>query len=251
MRDEEDPFAAIETVRLRLRCAQERDAHALARLMTPEISARLASWPEALSVLESRDRIRAIRLKAQERQAVPFVIEPRFDRDVAGWLSIVQTTDDPTTATVTYWLHKAHRGKGLLREAAPVALAYAFANLGIKRVRAAVQTDNGASLAVIASLGMRPLGPGRIWCAARNQEEDCLWFELAAGDVANLEGTVVAGHGTTPETVSPPADEPPPEICGANHQCPLGRSARGGHPGSRPRSPALQARQRGAAKARP
>ncbi len=50
--------------------------------------------------------------------------------------------------------------------------------MDIARVRAAVQADNAASLAVVRLLGMAPLGEGRIWCPARGRDEPCLWFEV-------------------------------------------------------------------------
>jgi RimJ/RimL family protein N-acetyltransferase len=64
-----------------------------------------------------------------------------------------------------------------MREAGPVAVELAFKHMDIDCLRAAVQPDNVASLAVVRLLGFGPLGEGRIWCPARGIEETCLWFE--------------------------------------------------------------------------
>jgi len=64
-----------------------------------------------------------------------------------------------------------------MREAGPVAVELAFQHMDIDCLRAAVQPDNGASLAVIRLLGFDAMGEGRIWCPARGVEETCFWFE--------------------------------------------------------------------------
>ena len=169
----------IETDRLRLRCAEPRDAAALAGLMSEAVSRRLASWPVPYTPLMALDRIAGVRMAAAELRSLPLVIERRADGAVLGWISISRAPGDNATALITYWLGEAFQGLGTMREAAPAALARAFEAMDILRVRAAVQVDNAASLAVVRLLGMAPLGEGRIWCPARGREEACLWFEIA------------------------------------------------------------------------
>lgn len=175
---------AVETPRLRLRCPEPRDAEALATLMNETISRRLASWPVPYTPLMALDRIAGIRMAAEAGRSLPLVMERREDGAVTGWISISCAPGNPRTALITYWLGEPFHGLGLMREAAPAALAEAFRVLDIDRVRAAVQVDNGASLAVVELLGMRPMGTGRIWCPSRGQEESCLWFEVARPDAA-------------------------------------------------------------------
>lgn len=167
----------IETPRLRLRCAEPHDADALSGMMDAAISLRLATWPVPYTPDMALDRIAGVRMAAAERRSLPLVIERRGDGAVLGWISISRAPGDATTALITYWLGQAFQGQGLMREAAPAALAQAFRSLDVARVRAAVQADNAASLAVVRLLGMVPLGEGRIWCPARGREEACLWFE--------------------------------------------------------------------------
>lgn len=169
---------AVVTPRLRLRCAEPRDAEALAAMMNSGISRRLASWPVPYTPLMAADRIAGVRMAAAERRSLPLVIEHRADGAVAGWISISRAPGDASTALITYWLGEGFQGQGLMREAAPAALAEAFRCMDIARVRAAVQADNPASLAVMRLLGMAQLGEGRIWCPARGRDEPCLWFEV-------------------------------------------------------------------------
>ncbi|HEY4252614.1 MAG TPA: GNAT family N-acetyltransferase [Roseomonas sp.] len=168
----------LGTSRLRLRMAREADAHDLAMLMTPAISRRLASWPAPLSVEDALLRIATARRTAWDNGSTPLVLELRSGGAICGWMSLMRDRADPMTGTLTYWLGEAYHGLGLMREAAPVVIAHGFAAMELARVRAAVQSDNLASQAVLRGLGMQPLGPGRIWCPARDQEEGCLWFEM-------------------------------------------------------------------------
>jgi [ribosomal protein S5]-alanine N-acetyltransferase len=169
----------LETTRARLRCPEPRDAEAIAAMMGAAVSQRLASWPVPYTPLMAADRIAGVRMAAAARRSLPLVVERRPDGALAGWISISRAPGDEATALLTYWLGEGFQGQGLMREAAPAALAEAFRGMDIARVRAAVQPDNAASLAVVRLLGMVPLGPGRIWCPARGRDEACPWFETA------------------------------------------------------------------------
>ncbi len=168
----------LDTERLRLRCAEDRDAEPLARLMSEAVSRRLASWPVPYTPVMALDRISGVRMAAAERRSLPLVIERRADGAVMGWISISRAPGEPETALITYWLGEAFQGRGYMREAAPAAMREAFALMDVARLRAAVQADNAPSLAVTRLLEMAPMGEGRIWCPARGRDEPCLWFEL-------------------------------------------------------------------------
>lgn len=148
-------------------------------MMSEAVSRRLASWPVPYTPLMALDRISGVRMAAAERRSLPLVIERRADGAVLGWISISRAPGDDATALITYWLGERFQGHGYMREAAPAALAEAFALMDVGRVRAAVQADNAPSLGVARLLGMESLGEGRIWCPARGREEPCLWFEIA------------------------------------------------------------------------
>jgi RimJ/RimL family protein N-acetyltransferase len=181
----------VETERLRLRCAEEGDAAALAELMSEAVSRRLASWPVPYTPDMALDRISGVRMAAAERRSLPLIVERRSDGAVMGWISISRAPGEPETALITYWLGEGFQGHGYMREAAPAAMREAFALMDVRRLRAAVQGDNAPSLAVLRLLGMAPLGEGRIWCPARGRDEPCLWFELSR-ERALLEQTASA-----------------------------------------------------------
>lgn len=147
-------------------------------MMSEGISRRLASWPVPYTPIMAADRIEGVRMAAAERRSLPLIIERRSDGAVLGWISVSRAPADRDTALITYWLGEGYQRRGYMREAAPAAVREAFALMDVLRLRAAVQADNAASLAVVRLLGMDPIGEGRIWCPARGREESCLWFEL-------------------------------------------------------------------------
>lgn len=181
----------VYTRRLCLRLPWPEDAAALAAMMGPSISARLASWPVHLAPGAAAQRLADARAAALAGLALPMVITRRSNGQVLGWVSATRAEADRNRAVLTYWLGDEFHGEGLMREAAPAALSAAFAVLGVSEVRAAVQTDNLASRAVLRGLGMRPLGLGRIWCAARGREEQCEWWSVLRPIEAALPQTDV------------------------------------------------------------
>ncbi len=197
-----EPDAPIHTQRLRLRLPQPDDAQALAGLMAPEVSARLASWPASLAPEIAAQRLTEARGAALDGQAVPLVIERRDDQALIGWIGATRSERDRDRAILTYWLGCAHHGQGYMREAAPAALAAIFARLEVTEVRAAVQCDNDASRAVLQGLGMQRLELGRIWCSARGREEVCEWWGVSRpapeAPAASLPAVLPALAATVP-----------------------------------------------------
>jgi ribosomal-protein-alanine N-acetyltransferase len=68
-----------------------------------------------------------------------------------------------------YWAtHTSERGHGYASEAARAMVDYAFESLGVGRIVALTEHTNGASIAVMHSLGMR---------IERNPQADPSWFQ--------------------------------------------------------------------------
>lgn len=173
--------------------------------MGPDISARLASWPVHLAPDAVATRLGEARAAALAGLALPMVTTRRGGGEILGWISGTRSTADRNRAVLTYWLGDRFQGEGLMREAAPAALAAIFNHLCVSEVRAAVQPDNAASRAVLRGLGMRPLGLGHIWCAARGRKEQCEWWTVLRPIETVLPQTDVA--------------EPDPS-CDSNHAVP-------------------------------
>ena len=173
-----EPMPEVYTRRLQLRLPRVADAPDIARLMTPGISARLASWPMQMSVEDATLRIEDALSDHAAGVALPLLMCCRGSDEVLGWIAGRRNAHVPSLASFTYWIGEAFHGQGLMREAAPAALAEVFARLGVDRVQAAVQSDNAQSRGVLRALGMRVQELGQIWCPARQRHEDCEWWAV-------------------------------------------------------------------------
>lgn len=61
----------------------------------------------------------------------------------------------PGTASIAFYLARPYWGLGLATEAGEAFVAYGFDELGLRRIEAGVNVDNGASIRVIEKLGFR------------------------------------------------------------------------------------------------
>ncbi len=173
-----EPIASFVSPRLLLRLPKAADAEPLRVLMTEKISARLAAWPAHLTAHVIAERIANAATLAGRRQMLALVLERQADGVVMGWVSVMRSGSNPDAATLSYWLGAAFEGQGYMREATCAALSLAFHYLDVVVVRASVQGDNKRSIAVLHVLGASRTGAGRIWCSAREREEDCEWWEI-------------------------------------------------------------------------
>lgn len=148
-------MAYLETARLILRTVSLDDAAEVAR------SWRLDGEP--LGRHEAEEQV--IRMLANHRQNAPgrfvHLCLAVIHKDAQGWIGWcgLDQRDRAKANPVLFYLLKASAwGQGLATEAAGAVLGFAFGELGLGRVDAAVATDNVASRRVLEKIGMRPVG---------------------------------------------------------------------------------------------
>ncbi|MBI3504944.1 MAG: GNAT family N-acetyltransferase [Proteobacteria bacterium] len=176
----------IPTERLILRLVTPADAADMSRLMTPEISARVASWPLPFTLERAVQRIIEANISANAGRSLLMGIERRADCAFLGIVGMRRNEANPRLAGMGYWLGAAFHGQGYMREAALAARDACFARFGVDTVEAACQPGNEASLAVIRRLGMQPIGERDVFVAARQRNERVLYFAVrrdAAGPI--------------------------------------------------------------------
>ncbi len=79
-----------------------------------------------------------------------------------------------------YWIDVEHQGKGYMTEAVAAVVTFAFAEVGLHRVQAAVMPRNAASLRVLAKLGFRKEGESLRYLQIAGRWEDHHIFALTA-----------------------------------------------------------------------
>ncbi len=96
------------------------------------------------------------------------------------------------SANVGYWIDEAHAGKGYMPEAVAVVLRYAFEQLGLHRVEAAIVPRNTRSRRVTEKLGMRDEGTSERFLQIRGAWEDHVRYAITSEEWAVRKDEIVA-----------------------------------------------------------
>ena len=86
------------------------------------------------------------------------------------------------SAELGYWLGKPFWGRGIITEAARAITAYGFETLGLTRIYAHVDSDNGASARVLEKAGYQREGLLRKAVLKKGELVDYLLFAILRED---------------------------------------------------------------------
>jgi 8-oxo-dGTP diphosphatase len=168
---DEDPFAPLETERLRLRRLTLADADAIARLVGDwDIIKNLSDAPYPYPPGLAQRWIVSTKRGIDERMDYALAVAPKGEDGPVGAILLRQSQREPQllgrparlprgkSAEIGYWIGRAFWGRGYAREAVKRMLAFAFDELGLDRVWGAVLLGNEASCRVLAAAGFKPAG---------------------------------------------------------------------------------------------
>ncbi|MEX0664939.1 MAG: GNAT family protein [Acidimicrobiia bacterium] len=88
------------------------------------------------------------------------------------------------SANVGYWIDEAEAGRGFMPEAVALVIRFAFEELGLHRVEAAIVPRNKASRRVVKKLGLRDEGTSDRFLQIRGVWEDHARYAITAEDWA-------------------------------------------------------------------
>ena len=126
------------------------------------------------------------RCGAWERQrhfdaAYGFGIFLRKGGALVGEVSLGSVQRGPfQSANVGYWIDLEHAGRGYMPEAVAVVLRFAFEELGLHRVEAAIVPRNVNSRRVAEKLGLREEGTSQRFLQIRGEWEDHVRYAITA-----------------------------------------------------------------------
>ena len=149
----------MESERLVLRRPADGDlGHFLAYLNDPAV-ARYQSWEsyteeQALEVIERQKGVEP----GTPGRWFTFAAESKETGEMIGHVALSVKAEDHRQAEMGFTFERRHQGRGLAREAAEAVLDYAFGVLGLHRVVAVTDRENGRSVALLERLGMRREG---------------------------------------------------------------------------------------------
>jgi ribosomal-protein-alanine N-acetyltransferase len=88
------------------------------------------------------------------------------------------------SASVGYWIDEAEAGRGYMPEAVMLVIRFAFEDLGLHRVEAAIVPRNKASRRVAEKIGLRDEGTSDRFLQIRGVWEDHVRYAITAEDWA-------------------------------------------------------------------
>jgi [ribosomal protein S5]-alanine N-acetyltransferase len=105
------------------------------------------------------------------------------DGRLVGEVSIGSLQRGPfQSANVGYWIDEPHAGRGYMPEAVAIILRYAFEELGLHRIEAAIVPRNKSSRRVAEKLGLRDEGTSERFLQIRGVWEDHVRYAITAED---------------------------------------------------------------------
>lgn len=150
------PLPFLETERLILAPLQDEEAAALAAVGdAPEIARWMARLPSPFTEAAALERIRRSRFRGAP--GFRLGLRRKAEGDLIGEWGVGPA--DPSGAPdLSYWLGRAHRGRGYAREATQALLGYLFEAFDAPRIRAEASSDNAPSRALLEALGFSERG---------------------------------------------------------------------------------------------
>lgn len=156
------------SARLRLRPLTEADVPRLVQLLADwEVVRLTANIPHPYTEQDGRSFVRAMAERRAAGTGVALAMERTLDGLLVGAIGFGLETDG--TPELGWWVGREYWGQGYGTEAARRLIRHLFADLGFSSLWASAHPDNGASLAVMAKLGMRPARYDRVGLPARGQ----------------------------------------------------------------------------------
>jgi RimJ/RimL family protein N-acetyltransferase len=109
------------------------------------------------------------------------VVDPESDV-VIGSVGIFDLSDDLAVGEVGYWTHPDARGRGVMTAAVDLVLAYAFEELGLRRVKAHAAVGNAASQHVLEANGLTRQGLERLGTNVSGERADAAVYDVLRGE---------------------------------------------------------------------
>jgi 8-oxo-dGTP diphosphatase len=178
-------YAPIDTERLAMRAFVPEDAGALHRLINDwEVTRNLAVVPFPYPRDLADNWIASTRRQIDAGTAYHLAITGKEGTDELLLGAIGLNIDAKTRrGKLGYWVGRRFWGHGVGTEAATRFVRWAFANLDIEGIDAAVFTDNPASMTVLRRIGFREIGEGMERSLARGGEAKVLGFAATRDDI--------------------------------------------------------------------
>lgn len=149
-----DVMPVLETERLVMRKMEMRDAPDMYEYSRDPLVAKHVLWDAHTSINDTKSYIRFMLRKYRSGEPSSWCIVEKESGKVVGTIGYMWYQRDNSAVEVGYSLARRCWNRGYMTEALRAVMDYTFRELGINRVEAQHELDNGASGAVMRKCGM-------------------------------------------------------------------------------------------------
>lgn len=187
------PSMSLITDRLVLRLPRTSDIPATRKLLLDNAE-HLRPWSPAakpgqdpLSLVEMTRTVTRQRRQWREDSAYTFLIEMRHEPKLIGRVVLSEVVRGAfDNASLGYWIDKQHQRAGLMTEAVKAVMRFAFVDLGLHRLQAAVIPHNAGSRRVLAKAGFREEGLAQRYLQIAGRWQDHVLFAITSEEFSPL-----------------------------------------------------------------
>lgn len=151
-------FPTIETERLVLRKAIERDAKDILELYSNENVVQHMAIGPFTSVEDAKGEISWYEKIFLEQTGMRWVIEDKITQKVIGTCGYLNYEAEHKRIEIGYDLSPKAWGKGIMTEALKPIIRFAFHDMNMNKIEAQVTSENDASLHLLSKLGFHKDG---------------------------------------------------------------------------------------------
>jgi len=142
------------------------------------------TWNEEhLSRQAYKARLAQFKIMISEDKGYPFHVFRADDNRLVGACNLTHVRRGPLqSAHIGYWVGQEFSRNGFARASVRAALRFAFDDLGLHRVTAAVQANNNASIQLLETSGFTQEGIARSYLKVDGQWQDHLIYGRLSTD---------------------------------------------------------------------
>lgn len=144
----------IETDRLVLRRLSLDDDRDMYEYAADPLVARYVSWSHHRSIEDTRDFLRLVVGKHEDKTVAEWGLVHKRDRKLIGTCGYIWWQIANAKAEIGYSLSRRYWGQGLMPEAVQAAIRFGFETMQLNRIEATCMTENRASERVMRKCGM-------------------------------------------------------------------------------------------------
>lgn len=164
--------------RLHLRRIRLSDARSIRANVSDRKVAHFLGVKVPMTVKGAEQVVKSIHSHTRRKKGMWFGIEEPGTKEIIGFVSLRDFNNHDRSVKLGYWIGRRFWRKGYTYEAVQLVVRYAFNDLKMYRVYAAVHAPNVASARLLIKAGFSPEGTSRKASVVKGRRLDILWFGM-------------------------------------------------------------------------